>query len=212
MRMGSTGKMYRLICAFLIGLLAGPALGQESVYTDLDLDACTSINPSSEDEPGGFASLRCKGLGDLPVYFKEFDLRQSAYFGSVSPRIIDEAGETFSTFNHVGNKVEWRLGADGRPYAAILRWFIENSDPATGMPDKAFWGQVLVVSKVAADQDGMGCVTGYVDALANPEPNLLARQVADDVARGFNCGVDRATYHGERGEKAGEPSYSFPTP
>jgi hypothetical protein len=199
-------------CFILTGLSSLPTQAAESVYTDLDLDACVSVNPSAEEEPGGFASLRCEGYRGTPVYFKEFDLRQSVYYGPVSQKIIDEAGETFSAFNHVGKKIEWRLGADGRPTATILRWFIENTNPDTGSVDKALTGQVLVVSKAATDDDPMGCVAGYVDALANPGPNDLARQVADEIAPGFACGVDRPTYHGKRGEKAGEPSYSFPQP
>lgn len=199
-------------CFILTGLSSLPTQAAESVYTDLDLDACVSITPATEEEPGGFASLRCGGYLGAPVYFKEFDLRQSVYFGPVSQKIIDEAGETFSAFNHVGKKIEWRLGADGRPTATILRWFIENTNPDTGAVDKALNGQVLVVSKVASEDDPKACVAGYVDALANPEPNELARQVADEVASSFACGVDRPVYHGKRGEKAGEPSYSFPEP
>jgi hypothetical protein len=200
------------IWIILAALSADPAHAEESVYTDLDLEACVSIDPAAQDEPGGFASLRCEGYQGAPVYFKEFDLRQSVYYGAVSKKIIDEAGETFSTFNHVGNKIEWRLGRDGSPRATILRWFIENADPDTGATDKASTGQVLVISKVATEDDPMGCVAGYVDALANPEPNVMARQVADEIAPGFACGVDRPSYHGERGEKVGEPSYSFPEP
>lgn len=200
------------VSLILTACSTAPARAQESVYTDLDLDTCVSINSSSEEEPGGFASLRCKGYQGAPVYFKEFDLRQSVYYGPVSKKIIDEAGETFSAFNHVGKKIEWRLDADGRPAATILRWFIENTNPDTGAVDKALNGQVLVISKVASEDDPMGCVAGYVDALANPEPNLLARKVADEIAPGFACGVDRPVYHGQRGEKAGEPSYSFPEP
>jgi hypothetical protein len=200
------------VSLILTALSTAPAQAQESVYTDLDLDACVSISPSPEEEPGGFASLRCKGYQSAPVYFKEFDLRQSVYYGPVSKKIIDEAGETFSAFNHVGKKIEWRLDADGRPTATILRWFIENTNPDTGAVDKALNGQVLVISKVASEDDPMGCVAGYVDVLANPEPNLLARKVADEIAPGFACGVDRPVYYGQRGEKAGEPSYSFPEP
>lgn len=208
-----SGRMVSLgILLILWALQSAQAGAGESVYTDLDLDACVSVNPSAEEEPGGFASLRCEGYRGTPVYFKEFDLRQSVYYGPVSQKIIDEAGETFSAFNHVGKKIEWRLGADGRPTATILRWFIENTNPDTGSVDKALTGQVLVVSKAATEDDPMGCVAGYVDALANPGPNDLARQVADEIAPDFACGVDRPTYHGKRGEKAGEPSYSFPQP
>jgi hypothetical protein len=70
-------------------------------------------------------------------------------------------------------------------------------------------GQVLVVSKVAG-KDGQGCVVGYVDALANPKANSLAREIADTRAKGFVCGRDEAQYHGTRGPAAAEPTHVFP--
>ncbi|WP_438751483.1 hypothetical protein [Pararhizobium sp. O133] len=195
---------------FLIAslLLTGtsPALANESTYTDLDTDHCKTIGP--EKEEGGGITLLCKGLEDYPVTFKEGDLRQSVFFGKLGKAYTEGAFETFGPFNHVGRKIEWRIDGDV-PVATILRWFIENSDPDTGMPTKALRGQVLVVSKVA-QADGIGCIAGYVDALSNPEPNVLARQVADEIAPGFECAVDEAVFHGKRGEKASTPMRNFP--
>ncbi len=190
-------------------LAAAPvaAHANDSTYTDLDTDHCKTL--SEEDSEGGGISLQCKGFKDYPVYFKEGDLRQSILYGPASNASIEDIFESFEPFNHTARKIEWRLGPDGKPTATILRWFIENIDPATGEPSPKVQGQVLVVSKVAG-QDGMGCVIGYVDALANPEPNVMARQIADTKAEGFACGTDSADFHGNRGSTAAEPTHVFP--
>jgi hypothetical protein len=196
-----------LIAPLVLMSAIAPAAANDSSYTDLDTDHCKTIGP--EEEEGGGISLLCKGLKDYPVTFKEGDLRQSVFFGKLGKAYTEGAFETFGPFNHVGKKIEWRVNGKGVPVAAILRWFIENSDPDTGMPTEALRGQVLVVSKVA-QADGIGCIAGYVDALANPEPNILARQVADEIAPGFTCAVDDAVFHGKRGNKTSDPSRYFP--
>ena len=57
------------------GLLAAPANAAESAYTDVNLDACTTI--AEEPEQESFVSLKCPGYGSYPFYFKEGDLRQA---------------------------------------------------------------------------------------------------------------------------------------
>ena len=53
------------------------------------------------------------------------------------------------------------------------------------------------MSKVGQPGIVDACVVGYVDALANPQANDLARQVADTMADGFACRVDVPDFHGE---------------
>ena len=72
---------------------------------------------------------------------------RASFYGSVDKELIDGAFESFSAFNHVNTKIEWRLDDDGEPYAAILRWFIDNPGP-DGSSSKASRGEILVVSKV----------------------------------------------------------------
>lgn len=182
----------------------GPALANESVYTDLNLDRCQTI---AADEMG--ASMKCKGYKDYPIYFAEGDLRQSVLYGPVRAELIEGAFESFEPFNHVNTKVEWRLDASGKPFAAILRWFIENIGD-TGMPTKEAEGQVLVISRVAQPQDGLSCVVGYVDALSNSNANELARQVADSDAHDFACGVQEGMWIGKRGETTSEQTHVWP--
>lgn len=200
---------HRLAVPLLTVLLMAPdtVSANDSIYTDLDTDHCQTLSP--EDEEGGGISLRCKGFKDYAVYYKEGDLRQSLFYGHLGQAYIDGAFESFGPFNYTSRRIEWRLGADGRPVATILRWFIENADPATGEPAPERKGQVLVISKVAGE-DGIGCVAGYVDALANPDPNIAARQIADTQTEGFACGRDTAAFHGVRGPTAADPTGDLP--
>lgn len=175
----------------------GTAHAGTSVYTDLELQKCKSLIEPKPDEPGGdFMSSMCPGLGDYQVLFKEGDLRQSVHYGFLKRSIVDHAFESFGQFNHMNPKIEWRIGAGGKPIAAIQRFF-------TGDPPGQ--GQMLVISKVGQPGEEEGCPVGYVDALANPDANALARAVADGLALHFRCGTDTPDYHGTKGDKAGDP-------
>lgn len=197
-----------LLTVLLLATGAVAANANDSRYTDLKPKSCQTIS-QAEDESGS-VSLKCKGLDGYPVYVKEGDLRQSAFFGPIDDLYVERAFESFGTFNHAGEKVEWRVDAGGKPVAAILRYVIEHADPKTGAPSKSSQGQILVVSKVAQKDNGQGCVAGYVDALANPDANDLARQIGDTVVPDFRCGSDEPTWHGKKGERADEPMRYLP--
>ncbi len=197
-----------LLTALAIATGALAAHANESRYTDLKPKSCQTIS-RSEDESGS-VSLKCKGLQGYPVYVKEGDVRQSAFFGPIDDTYIERAFESFSTFNHAGEKVEWRLDDSGKPVAAILRYVIEHADPKTGAPSKASQGQVLVISTVAQKGSAQSCVAGYVDALANPDANEVARKVADTVATDFRCGSGEPVWHGKKGERADDPMRYLP--
>ena len=158
-------KQFALAAALTISSL--PAVA-ESVYTKLDLKKCIAIET---DEQGGRWS--CPGWGGYPVEFSEGDLRQSLFFGHLGDWYKETAWESFGPFNHYGGTVEWLI-EDGRPYAAISRFFIQNSEEDIAKNQ----GQTLVISKVGQPGVGEACVTAYVDARANKEPNALARDVA----------------------------------
>jgi hypothetical protein len=201
-RVKSQEDAMRMLLATMTGLLwalagCGAAHAAESTYTDLELQKCKALVMPNPDEPGGdFMSSLCPGLGDYQVLFKEGDLRQSLHYGFLRKSIVDHAFESFGQFNHMSPKIEWRIGASGKPIAAIQRFFTGDS------PDQ---GQILVISRVGQPGDQEGCPIGYVDALANPDANALARAVADGLAQHFRCGVDKPDYHGTRGDKAGDP-------
>ncbi|NBB48362.1 hypothetical protein GVN24_08790 [Rhizobium sp. CRIBSB] len=184
--------------------LATPAQANDSAYTDLDLDNCQTIEA---DAMG--ASMLCKGFKGLAVHFKEGDLRQSVLFGPVDRELRDAGFESFSAFNRVNDKIEWRLDASGKPFAAILRWFIENPGP-DGSPSPESTGQVLVVSRIATPDYPGSCFVGMVDAKATANANIVARQVADKVAAGFDCGMQPPLWYGNRGDLTSERTFSWP--
>ena len=183
-------------CALLFSPAA--AVANDSVYTDMNLDGCQTVRLEEDIS----ITKRCIGPAGYPFYVKEGDLRQTVLFGPIKQSYVDQAFETFGSFNHTGAKAEWRLDGKGRPIAAIVRYILEHSPPDGTAPSEAYHGQVLVISRVAQKRDGLGCIAGFVDAKATKDANLLARQVADEVAPGFRCGVDIPVYYGKRGDSA----------
>lgn len=91
-------------------------------------------------------------------------------------------GETIPPFNNLGPKLEWRAPnrAGAEPFATIVRYTYQQ------MADDGSYsnGQVLVVSRF---RNGESCHVAYIDALANANANLMAREVADKYATGGNC-------------------------
>ena len=191
-----------LTACTLVALAVPVQAGQmTSTYTKLDFRKTCKILEQSDE--GGSVSMLCEGYQDYPVHFAEGDLRHSVQFGHVD---ASETGiwQSFTQWNRVSDTIEWRLH-DAVPVAAILRWFIENTDDA-GAADPNRVGQVLVVSRVAQEAGRQACVVAYVDALANRNANQLARDLADSLAATFTCGTDRAEFHGQRGRLSGDPS------
>lgn len=199
--------------ALLLGL-ASTAHGAASVFTSASTDnGCENVGtPDPADVDMGNMSLKCRGYKDYPFYFNAYDNRESTYFGHLSKEILDGGGETFVTFNHIADKIEWRLDDKGVPRATILRYMIQNLNPETSEPDDGREGQVLVISRVGQPDDKTGCVTAYVDALENTDANEIARKLAGEQAPNFPCGKEKPIFHGHVGGKVGEPVYNFPKP
>jgi hypothetical protein len=193
-------EIMRLIFAAAVLICAQSVSSAESVYTSADLDKDCAI--MEIDEVGG--TWKCKGFGEYPVWFSEGDARQSIFLGHVGSWYRKGAWESFGQFNHYGGTVEWVLES-GAPVAAITRFFVQNSED----PPSKDQGQVLVISKVGQPGAGEACVVGYVDARANKDPNVLAREVAAEFVKSFVCRKDEPIYHGVKGPTAGEPSRSF---
>ncbi|HEY6254676.1 MAG TPA: hypothetical protein VIY51_02680 [Xanthobacteraceae bacterium] len=178
---------------------AGQPVG--SAYTDYDSKLCPHKAGRAVEDYGEW---RCRGLGGMAVLVSAGDQRMTMSFG---PHAKDEpaVGQTLQGFNDVYKaRIEWRFvrAAVGRPFAAIVRWntfLLDESDTPgkldTGRP-KAISGKVLVVTRLGP---GGVCHVGYVDALANSNPNALARQIADERARTFRCDRDKPVILGETG-------------
>jgi hypothetical protein len=174
--------------SMIIGLLATLLLAMpaqaafNSAYTDIDLDLCLVLDA---DDFG--ASWSCPGYKGYPLMVTEGDLRFSLIYG-FGARMAD--GQTLPPFNTLGPKLEWRLSnALGRwmPIATIVRY--HTADPETG-EDK---GQVLVVTQLV---EGNSCHIAYIDALANADANVLAREAADRSGD-FDCASDEVEVIGE---------------
>jgi hypothetical protein len=162
----------------------------KSLYTVIDLDNCKTV----ATHPDGNEWL-CEGLPGYPVYIAEGDLR---IYLSAGPKAAETraAKQTLVPFNTVfennSNRttVEWRYvirNDSPVPYAAIVRYFTSNEDKQ---------GQVLVVTRIT---DTEACHIAYIDALANAEAIVMARRVADEQARAFNC-LEEPVRIGETGK------------
>jgi len=183
------------LAIFLATIGITSANAAKSSYTQLDIDKdCTFKMPANEEEEGMGSFGTCHVSNAPVIHLMEGDLRHSVGFGAI------KQFQSFGQFNRMNTTIEWRSNGE-RPYSAIVRFFIDNPD------DRPQEGQVLVVHRVAETDNGHTCVVGMVDARANRNANILARQVADTMARSFNCSQDRPEYHGARGRFAGDLMY-----
>lgn len=144
-----------------------------SSYTALNFEECTVI---TTDDFG--STWACPGLKGMPVMVRESQRGFRVSYG-LSSTTERAAEQTLPLENRLGQEIEWRVSnAEGsyKPFATILKVFTKSD----GDPE----GQVLVVTKLSP---GATCHLAYIDALANPDPEALARQAADDKARDFDC-------------------------
>lgn len=165
----------------------------ERAYTPLDLAQCRHTKGKAEEDYG---SWRCAGHTGIAVFVSAGDQRTYISYGPNAAKEL-AAEQTLAAFNSQGKTIEWRIErrANGKPraFATILRWSTttqdENTDPVRG--------QVLVVTRLGP---GGVCHVGYVDGRANPNANELARQIADNHARGFKYGTDKPMVLGAKGK------------
>ena len=150
----------------------------KSQYTTIDLKACKKVKPHADGN-----AWTCAGLPGYPVYVAEGDHRTFVSVGA-RPERHRAARQTLEPFNTIfanGAKrttLEWRFErkeAGLAPYAVIMRYFTHNDSER---------GQVIVVIKVTPSQS---CHVAHIDALAMPEPIILAHKIADETARTFDC-------------------------
>ncbi len=151
----------------------------KSLYTALDFEQCELV----PGDRSGEARL-CAGLPGYPVYVAEG--RGGTYL-SVGPDANKRqaARQTLRSFNTLFDKqrgqrstIEWRFVVRDEqpvPYATIVRYFTESPAGA---------GEVLVITRVT---DRESCHVAYVDALANVDAIVLARKLADTMARQGTC-------------------------
>ncbi len=182
-----------MACVSLL-LGTGPARAQEifSVYTQFDASKTCKHTRGRDVEDYG--SWRCAGHGGLIVYLTAGDQRMQVSFGRNAKSAANEpaAEQTLPSFNSVySGTVEWRVEKmpDGktRPFATILRWNT-RTEADVERDDGKSTGRTLVVTRL---NPGGVCHVGYVDARASGA-NETARKLADEKARDFKCGMDKA--------------------
>ena len=158
---------------FVLAASVAAAGEARSVYTSTVPADCRQLGAGT-----AFSTNRCTGPGGMAVLIEEGDLRFSVSYG---PKAKDEpaAKQGFKPLQGIGDKIEWRLCADGRPFATILRWRMGFDAPA----DRR---EILVVTRLPP---GKVCWVAMIDARANKDPNTLARKVADEQAGAFDCGT-----------------------
>ena len=147
-----------------------PADDGRSAYTNLDLGACETLR---EYEESGGVELRCPGYQGVPLFVSRGDLRYDVDAG-----VPNDAWETPTPFNSLGETVEWRL-RDGEPSAVIVRYQIAGP---SGRDERSRLA-VIAVGREGAP----GCLVGYVGADAEPSQNAAARALADRQAGGSAC-------------------------
>jgi hypothetical protein len=169
-----------LVAACCVALVPAPASANpvKSIYTTVELGACKQIKRHRD---GG--AWQCPGLAGIPVYVAEGDLRQFVSVGAQAEK-RRAAKQTLGPFNSIFEKgseratIEWRFDRRGErklPYAIIVRFHTSSEGRR---------GDVLVVLKVTERET---CHVAYVDALANQNAITLARSIADEKARTFDC-------------------------
>ena len=177
-----------------IGLDCAAAQSVGSTYTSTAPKACRQVGKPSDLD--GSTTRVCPGKNGLIVLIAEDDLRETVSAGRNRREAAEQpAAKTwFGPFNASETTIEWR-GAGARPFAMIQRWHIaDNADPdRQGRPTTK---AMLVVTRLPP---GPVCHVAYVDAIANPNANELARKAADDFARGFTCGKDAVKIIGTSG-------------
>jgi hypothetical protein len=165
-----------------------------STYTSTAPKDCRQIGKPSELD--GSTTRVCPGKAGLVVLISEDDLREIVSVGRNRKVAAEEpaAQVWFGPFNSSENTVEWRA-AGAKPFAIIQRWHIADGTDLDkqGRPNTK---AMLVVTRLPP---GPVCHVAYVDAIANPNANELARKAADDFAHGFACGKDEVKIIGTRG-------------
>jgi hypothetical protein len=181
-----------LLTCLSAGHVAAQSMG--SSYSSTAPKDCRQIGKPSELD--GSTTRVCPGKNGLIVLIAEDDLREIVSVGRNRKAAAEEpaAKVWFAPFNSSEATVEWR-SAGTKPIAMIQRWHIaDGTDPdKQGRPNTK---AMLVVTRLPP---GPVCHVAYVDAIANPTANELARKAADDFARSFTCGKDEVKIVGTRG-------------
>lgn len=163
------------LLAVLSASLPAEAVQQsKSRYSTVELAKC---------QKAGEGAWHCRGLPGYPLYVATGGART---YLSVGPRPDArraakqslQAANTLFDGRSPRSAVEWRFVIRDKktvPYATIVRYFTQAQGAR---------GEVVVVTRVA---EGESCQVARIDALANSNAMVMARQIADGQARRFDC-------------------------
>jgi hypothetical protein len=184
--------MRTLLLAFVVGILAAPALAQPvSFETPLVKGGCRFID--DDGEVGHYALKRCPGLDGARVYTEAGVNTVGLYFRWGRQKYPG----TVIKSDSLGLKLEWRgTGAKAafKPYATIVTAVIKHVDQ-NGENEKRY--NVLAVMRM---EQRNACLMALIDEAGNKNALALARSTADAEAPKFSCAKDKPRI-------VGEPSY-----
>jgi hypothetical protein len=159
--------------ALALAAVAGPgqAAAQpgepQSRYTRFQPSQCRDQAPPNQQEVGDELTLRCPGVGGVPVWIHYQDSnRLYVGFG----RVANVTG-TFAVDRRETWPMEWRgRTVRGRftPHAVIIR--LRTAGAETASTDLVVW---------RITPDGLSCIVNRIGA--GPDQNRLARDSADRV-------------------------------
>lgn len=208
-----------LVCAHagLMGTASGQTAQNISSYSSTADKDCRKLRGGSAGDDGG--TRICPGPAGLVVMVSEGDLRETVSAGRNAKGASSEpaAKAWFGPFSSTTPAIEWRRTArDKPPFAMIQRWHIADIDDE-GKDGRPIAKQLLVVTRlqpgsaysakvdtgfakgIRADSENAVCHVAYIDVKANANPNDLAREAADTIARDFKCGIDKVKVVGMSG-------------
>lgn len=159
-----------LVAALVSALSAPPASATDSVYTDISGRDCKEI---VYDEEMATSQMRCPGVAGFSLDVHDSDNRMTIDVltpdGKSHP--LDYWRVITPFFCTLGDKAEWRLNAQGRPIALIVR--VNASDPEVETRTTSY----LAVAKITPEKI---CVTARIapSAKANEEARIAADAAA----------------------------------
>lgn len=146
-----------------------------SVYTNMQTDCAAESKVEADEVP-----FICKAVDGYRVRI----VPAGAWAETIE--IVDKSGEVVTSFGNVGygysttnnRKVEWRM-ADGKPFAAILRVNVYDSEKALDAGDSPFLGKYKTGEKLMIrGLAGYSQIEFEVDG-KDKDANLKAQKMAD---------------------------------
>ncbi|MAC88967.1 MAG: hypothetical protein CMF73_06550 [Maricaulis sp.] len=194
---GGIMRQSQIVSASLLALsmVGGGAIAAQdealnSQYTQID-EAC--VQSQLPDEP--VYEAVCPGLGGWMVHILSGEHGSaSAYARPGSARSEYINAPTRGLFGGFHDVIEWRLDADGA-FATIHRYIHYNTPDVVEFYEGIEEPNTLIVTALAAEGGYMVCPVAFVDASVLPDANLIARAVADELARGWDCGNEPVLFN-----------------